>query len=493
MRSLGLAPVVVAFGLFTPPASAAVIEFDHHFCGCDPSSGDEDTRTLVVKAAAGELNRMSVRRSPRGVVIDDLGAPLAGECRPARAGGRFCRGDDFDGVQVELGDGDDELGVVGVGGTVDGGAGDDRIAVAGPPHQLTGGPGADLLDSRLAPGSSVSYLAHTEGVTVSVNGVADDGAPGEGDNVLGAIGTIQGGAGDDVLDTGETVTALLGEGGNDTLVGGPRADYVVGGDGDDTIATGDGDDRILGGAGADVLGGGLGRDEVSYASANVPLRLSIGDGPDDGAAGEGDAILADVEDLIGGPGTDVIIGDDDANRLVSNGGADVLAGRGGADRLEGYNQGAELDAGPGVDTVLSGERDRPLLVDGERDRTFCGGRAPVVRADSFDSFDSCAPRVDMRRLRVGRRGAPMRVDVRCATPSAVPCQGRIEVHLVRRQKVIRTVRFGPIRPGRRGRVTIPLRARPGAVNCFIGVAVTRRHDNLRSVTRSRSALGCVPR
>ena len=99
----------------------------------------------------------------------------------------------------------------------------------------------------------------------------------------------------------------------------------------------------------------------------------------------------------------------------------------------------------------------------------------------------------MRRLRARRRGAPMRVDVRCAAPSAVPCEGRILVHVVRRRKVIRTVRFGPIEPGRRGRVTIPLRARPGAVNCFIGVGVTRRHDNVRSVTRSRSALGCLPR
>jgi hypothetical protein len=47
-------------------------------------------------------------------------------------------------------------------------------------------------------------------------------------------------------------------------------------------------------------------------------------------------------------------------------------------------------------------------------------------------------------------------------------------------------RRGPLRQD-------PLTARPGAVNCFIGVAVTRRRDSVRRVTRSRAALGCLPR
>src|SRR5829696_2550210 len=85
MRSFLLA--VVALALLASPASAAVIEIDDHFCGCDGSSGDEDTRGLIVRAAPGELNRISVRVMPRGVVIDDLGAPLTGACRPASAGG----------------------------------------------------------------------------------------------------------------------------------------------------------------------------------------------------------------------------------------------------------------------------------------------------------------------------------------------------------------------------------------------------------------------
>lgn len=490
MRPFALAVVILAVS--ASPASAAVIEIEEHFCGCDPSSGDEDTRGLIVRAAPGELNRISVRVGRRGVVLEDLGAPLTAGCRVSSSGGRFCHGS-YDGIEVQLGDGNDQISIRDLGGSVDGGPGNDEIVVTGPPYQLTGGPGADRLDTSAAPGSGISYLGHSEGVTVSVNGLDDDGAPGEGDNVLGPITSIQGGAGDDLLDAGATVTSLLGEGGNDMLVGGSRADYLLAGDGDDTVAAGEGDDRITGGAGADVLGGGPGRDEVSYAGARAPLRLSIGDGADDGAAGEGDDIQADVEDLIGGSETDVIVGDEDANRLVASGGRDAIAGRGGADRLEGWNEGARLDAGPGADTVLAGERDLPLLDDGERDVTLCGGRAPVVEADSLDIFKDCAPRVELRWLGPRRRGRPMRIQVRCDTPSAVPCEGRIRVRPFRHRRILGAVRFGPIEPGRRQRATVRLRGAAAAGPCFIGVAVTRRHDNVRSATRSRIALGCLTR
>lgn len=489
MRSFALA--LVGLALSVGPASAATIEFEDHFCGCDGSSGDEDTRGIIIRAAPGELNRISVRVAARGVVIEDLGAPLTGACRPASSGGRFCQGG-FDGIEAQLGDGSDQISISDLGGSVDGGPGDDDIVVTGAAHLLTGGPGADRLDTRAAPGSGISYVGHTEGVTVSVDALPNDGAPGEGDNVLGPIASIQGGSGDDLLDAGATVTSLLGEGGDDRLVGGSRADYVLGGDGDDTVAAGAGDDRIIGGAGADVLGGGPGRDEVSYVGERVPLRLTIGDGADDGAVGEGDDIQADVEDVIGGSATDVIVGDEDANRLVASGGSDRIAGRGGDDRLEGWNEGARLDAGPGADTLLSGERDLPVLDDGEPDVTFCGGRAPVVEADPLDVFKACAPRVQLRWLRPRRRSGPVRIQVRCDAPSAVPCEGRILIHAFRHRRILGSVRFGPIEPGGRQRVGARVRIGEAAGPCFHGEVVTRRDDNVQSVTRMRATLGCLP-
>src|SRR5215207_979373 len=120
MRSLALALVALALG--ASPASAAVISIEDNFCGCDPSSGDEDTHYVVVTAQPGEHNAITVEQRPRGVLIQDVGAPLTGACRrSAIGGGRFCRGR-FDGVDVSLGDGDDSL-TSAVGGTIDGGPG----------------------------------------------------------------------------------------------------------------------------------------------------------------------------------------------------------------------------------------------------------------------------------------------------------------------------------------------------------------------------------
>ena len=486
MRSLLLA--VVGLALLASPASAAVIEIEDHFCGCDGSSGDEDSRGLIVRAAPGELNRISVREMPRGVVIEDLGAPLTGACRPASSGGRFCLGQ-YDGVELQLGDGDDLVDMRDLGGSVDGGPGDDQIVVAGPPSQLLGGPGADLLDARLAPGTGISYADHTAGVTVRLNDLPDDGAADEGDNVLGSLGGIQGGSGNDTLESGSDAAGLAGGAGDDTLVGSPEGESLIGQEGNDELAGGGGNDSLEGGAGSDRLSGGDGHDEASYAGALGPLRLSIGDGPGDGAEGEGDDILEDVEDLIGGRGGDVMIGNADANRLVGLGGADMMFGREGADALEGADDGDRLDAGPGPDRVSAGASDLAFLGDGEPDQLNCHSTAPVVEADSFDAFRSCAPWVRLRPAGRRRRGRPVRLALRCQLPSAVPCRGRFVIRMVRgHRQVSRTVRFGPIRPG--GRVVLKVRLlRPLGPDALIrAVGLSIRNDNVHSTTSLRAGL-----
>ncbi len=140
MRSLGLAFLVLAFT--ASPASAAVVEIEEHFCGCDPSSGDEDTRSIVVTAQPGEQNAITVQKLPRGILVRDDGALLTGACRPANTGGgRFCRGI-FDGLDATLADGDDSF-TSALGGTVDGGSGGDQIQTGGVYSELSGGPGAD--------------------------------------------------------------------------------------------------------------------------------------------------------------------------------------------------------------------------------------------------------------------------------------------------------------------------------------------------------------
>jgi Ca2+-binding RTX toxin-like protein len=489
MRLLGLALLVLA--LSASPASAAVISIEEHSCGCDPSSGDEDTRFLIVTAQPGEHNAIAVQQLPRGVVVRDDGAPLTGACRPANSGGgRFCRGR-FDGADVSLGDGDDSL-TSAIGGTAAGGQGDDQIHTGGDFSTLSGGPGADLLDASGSDAAAITYADHTDGVTVRLNGVADDGAAGEGDNVLGRVTGITGGSGNDVLEAGPRSSGLFGAGGDDMLVGSADGDTIDGGEGNDSVSGGGGDDHLAGGAGTDDLAGGDGFDEASYAGATQPLRLSIGDGANDGAAGENDDIHADIEALAGGSKDDVLIGSAGANRLIAYGGQDVLRGGAGPDELIGWDDGDELDAGPGPDRVQAGALDRPLVEDGEVDVLSCRKHAPVIEADAADVLRSCAPAVVVARRSRLRSGAVAVLSLRCPKNSAVPCQGRVWLHRLNRTRVSRKVRYGPLDPGERTvvRVRIKRGIRPGA--CLLVTAPTRRDDGFRTLTIGTSAVGCLP-
>jgi Ca2+-binding RTX toxin-like protein len=66
---------------------------------------------------------------------------------------------------------------------------------------------------------------------------------------------------------------------------------------------------------------------------------------DDGEANERDNVAPDVEDVIGGLGSDTLIGSSAANRLLGYGGDDRLIGLDGTD---------ELSGGTGADTLLGG-------------------------------------------------------------------------------------------------------------------------------------------
>ena len=475
MRSLGLALLALAFS--ASPASAAVIEIRENFCGCDPSSGDMDTRTVVVRAEPGEANVLHVEQTPRGVVVSDSGAELTGACRPATTfPGRICRGF-FDAGELHLGDGDDSVEVDGPSSFVDAGPGADSVLVRTGIHRLMGGPGSDELATGPDGTATVSYLDHSVGVTVRLNDVADDGAPGEGDNVRGFITGIEGGSGDDVLESGPLGTLVAGGDGDDRLVAGPLGVTVTGGAGDDELLGADGDDMLIGGPGADALSGGGGRDQADYYEHTEPLTLTIGDGANDGAAGEGDDIRGDVEEVGGGDGADLIVGNDEPNGLAGGPGRDTLRGLGGADRLLGLGDGDLLDPGSGADDVRAGGHDTLELVDGETDFVRCGGTGPAIDADDSDSLRFCAPRVWLRTRGFDRRGVT-RVFVRCDPRSTVACSGRLSLWLGGK-RVSRVARFGPIDPGRRSPRAVTLLARrlprPGG-RCLGVRAITVRED-----------------
>jgi hypothetical protein len=436
----------------------------------------------------GETNHITVTGVPGGILIEDAGAPLAGECAP-QGGGRFCDGF-FAGVDVYLGDGNDTLDHR-VDGVAQGEAGDDDIRVSNGFFTMIGGPGADRLDATNAGGASVIYLDHTDGVTVRLNGLPDDGSAGEGDNVLGRVGGITGSRGDDFL---EGASNIFGAEGDDTIVGSSSDDYLSGQDGDDDISGGEGNDRMLGDAGADVFRGGAGLDGVEYATA-APLRLTIGDGANDGAPGEGDDIRGDVEALSGGAGDDLLVGNDQANVLSGGFGHDVLRGAGGADLLLGWGDGDILDAGPGVDDVRSRLRrrglDRALLRDGEPDRLNCAGRALFIEADAVDALSSCAPAPTVRARGRLRRHRRLTLIVRCPEDTAVPCRGRMWLEVRGGRKLSHRVRFGPVDAGARARVRLLVRGRVPRHRCVFAKAATRRTDGLQTRTVVSACAGRI--
>jgi RTX calcium-binding nonapeptide repeat (4 copies) len=262
---------------------------------------------------------------------------------------------------------------------------------------------------------------------------------------------------------------------------------VTGGAGDDELLGARGDDFLLGGAGADVLSGGEGRDQAAYYEHTEALILTIGDGANDGAAGEGDDIRADVEEVGGGDGPDLLVGDDGPNGLSGGPGRDTLRGLGGADRLLGLGDGDLLDPGSGADHVRAGGHDTLELIDGEPDFVRCGGTGPAIQADDSDSLRSCAPRVWLRTRGFDRRGVT-RVFVRCDPRSTVPCSGRLSLWLGGR-RVSRVARFGPVRPGTRDPHPVTLLARrlPRPGGRCLGVRAITVRDDVKTQTLAKGA------
>ena len=320
-------------------------------------------------------------------------------------------------------------------------SGDDTVCLGPGDDVLDGGPGTDTMVADATPdgrdvfvgnsagaseGDVALYSARTTPVNVSLDGIDNDGAAGEGDNIdagklvggsaadvlssgtkevgihlVGGAGGdtlisnafTEGGAGDDTISliAGASGGTFFGGDGNDTITGGPNRDTISGDDGNDKINGAGGDDAIFGGFGDDVLNGFLGADNMSGDEGNDTLIGGLGDdviaggagndsfdglvtkdgrdlyiggagtdtadyrtrqfGPttvlslsldgvaNDGEPGEGDNLLADIENVNGGVGSNVITG---------NGGPNVLRGGTQGDTIRG------ADGIPGNDSVIGG-------------------------------------------------------------------------------------------------------------------------------------------
>ncbi|WP_320671068.1 calcium-binding protein [Patulibacter defluvii] len=160
------------------------------------------------------------------------------------------------------GPGNDRLDGRGGDDVLRGGEGDDQLH----PDTNVGVVGNDVVDGGPGYDSALDWHANTTdpafAISITLDGVANDGRPGEADDVISIErfdccsppGTYVLGESDDAIDLpGYGTSRVEGRGGNDTLTGN---------DGTETIDGGAGDDRIEGGYGHDTLTGGPGRDTI---------------------------------------------------------------------------------------------------------------------------------------------------------------------------------------------------------------------------------------
>jgi hypothetical protein len=376
-----------------------------------------DGAVLTYTAAPGEANSVNVSVNPYDSLCGAVGAPClqlsdGGAKITASAGCEVTYSSGFAGdtancamassVVAHLGDRDDAFWDWDGPSTIDAGAGNDvPIDASGGDDVVRGGIGSDLLygsdgddvvdggpgDDYLegVPGGAVdepithgrdvyaggggddslTYEGRSEDLVLTPDGVADDGAPGEGDNVGADITTVWGGHGADTM---------LGNAARNIFEGGEGDDELAGREGDDRLAGGPGADRVLGDAGQDVLGG------------------------DDG----GDL-------LVGGPGVDAFWGDEVLGcipSLCASGQDDIRARDGERERI---------NCGPGTDSVEADAVDEVVDSPQSSDRCETAGIAAVAPGQSAPGGGPAATAVKVASARVDRRN---RIVVRLTVPEA---------------------------------------------------------------------------
>jgi Ca2+-binding RTX toxin-like protein len=260
--------------------------------------------------------------------------------------------------------------------TIDGGTGADQL-YGGPGDDVLHGGAADAATDRIDGGAGadtisggpgidrVLYDRHRSGVTVTLDGTADDGAAGENDDV------------------GTDVESITGSEHTDTLTGSDSNNTFSGRAGDDVITGGDSDDFMGGSQDGDhTFNGGKGTDRVSYTHypASTPVTVTLDGDANDGAASEDDNVGTDVEYVYGTPGDDHIGAPADHETGVSfwgYGGDDTLLGGAASDALYGMDGDDELDGRGGNDILRGGAG---------ADGLTCGDGFDMFEADPLDVF-----------------------------------------------------------------------------------------------------------
>ncbi|WP_405060183.1 calcium-binding protein [Kribbella sp. NBC_01505] len=134
---------------------------------------------------------------------------------------------------------------------IDGGSGNDKLLSLEGDDIVIGGGGADFMSG--GPGiDSAQYRERYTPLKISLDDIANDGIPGENDNVRTDVENLIGGVAADVLVGSDSPNDLDGSSGNDQIEGLAADDVLRGGPGDDLLLGDTGFDVALGGAGIDT-------------------------------------------------------------------------------------------------------------------------------------------------------------------------------------------------------------------------------------------------
>jgi len=239
--------------------------------------------------------------------------------------------------------------------TLDGGAGNDSLFGEQSNDTLLGGEGNDYIDGGIENDSMIGGAGNDTYVIDSAGDVINDlGASTDVDTVM-VIQTITytlpanienasiNATGNGGLVGNALGNNLTGNDGGNVLDGGTGSDTLHGGIGADSLLGGVGGDVLEGGAGNDTLRGGDGVDLADFQAAGLDVTVDLAAGR--AGASDGNDWLFDIENVLGGVGSDTISGSLSDNDLDGGLGNDSLSGGSGNDSISG---------GLGNDTLLGG-------------------------------------------------------------------------------------------------------------------------------------------
>jgi Ca2+-binding RTX toxin-like protein len=281
-----------------------------------------------------------------------------------------------------------------------GGNSDDKLIGGAGNDTLTGYTGVDIIDGGSGTDTAVVDVSSTGSAnSINLSNASNTLANGTqllnieainaklgsaDDNVVASDfnDTVDGGAGNDVIDVKNGNNTVIGGAGNDTIMSGSGTDNLSGGDDNDTISSGAGIDIISGGNGDDILNpgtsegayyqydnvdGGAGTDTLvldystkTYSSGLVVNSQNLTAGTGDFQAISGGVydrvVYSNIErfNITGTNQNDNISGGNQNDRLVGGKGNDTITGNAGNDTIIGVNN---SDTNPGnaeLDTFTGG-------------------------------------------------------------------------------------------------------------------------------------------